>query len=274
MNESILTALMQMFAIAASLDPKDDSYDNVRGIVSSYLRQQLSQQYADKFLKLFDEYLAVQTGSVKNTSDSKQRKRNSSNFVKVLRICEEINETLQQHDKVIVVIRLLEFVGKEVTDKEIDFINTVADTFYIPETEYKALKAFVLYDVDKIADKSHLMYISSDPELPANLEGAKFMHEKNLRGSIRIIRMASTNMLFFKYVGDGESILLNNAPTNPGKTYLLGNGSVIKNSKISPIYFSNISSRFILDEQKARIEFCADNIEFHYPNSKNGILVL
>lgn len=271
MNESILTALMQMFAIAASLDPKDDSYDNVRGIVSSYLRQQLSQQYADKFLKLFDEYLAVQTGSVKNTSDSKQRKRNSSNFVKVLRICEEINETLQQHDKVIVVIRLLEFVGKEVTDKEIDFINTVADTFYIPETEYKALKAFVLYDVDKIADKSHLMYISSDPELPANLEGAKFMHEKNLRGSIRIIRMASTNMLFFKYVGDGESILLNNAPTNPGKTYLLGNGSVIKNSKISPIYFSNISSRFILDEQKARIEFCADNIEFHYPNSQNGI---
>ena len=83
--------------------------------------------------------------------------------------------------------------------------------------------------------------------------------------------MASTNMLFFKYVGDGESILLNNAPTNPGKTYLLGNGSVIKNSKISPIYFSNISNRFILDEQKARIEFCADNIEFHYPNSKNGI---
>ena len=212
---------MQMFAIAASLDPKDDSYDDVRGIVSSYLRQQLSQQYADKFLKLFDEYLAVQTGSARKNSDSKQRKRNSSNFVKVLKICEEINETLQQHDKVIVVIRLLEFVGKEVTDKELDFINTVAETFYIPYPEYKALRAFVLYDVDKIEDKSHLMYISSDTELPENLAGAKFMHEKNLRGSIRIIRMASTNMLFFKYVGDGESILLNNAPTNPGKTYLV-----------------------------------------------------
>ena len=46
---------MQMFAIAASLDPKDDSYDEVRGIVYSYLRQQLSQEYADKFLKLFNE---------------------------------------------------------------------------------------------------------------------------------------------------------------------------------------------------------------------------
>ncbi len=271
MNESILSALMQMFAIAATLDPNEDSLSDVRSIVSSYLKQQLSQQYVDKYLTLFDEYLAVQTGSVRNSSDSKQRKRNSSNFVKVLKICEEINETLQQHDKIIVVIRLLEFVGKEVTDKELDFINTVADTFNIPFQEYKDLRTFVLYDIETIEDKSHLMYISSDTELPPALVGSKFMHEKNLRGNIRIIRMTSTNMLFFKYVGDGESILLNNAPTTPGKTYLLGNGSVIKNSKISPIYFSNISSRFILDEQKARIEFCADNIEFRYPNSNNGI---
>ena len=64
---------------------------------------------------------------------------------------------------------------------------------------------------------------------------------------------------------------MNSSQVIPNRTYLLGNGTVIKNPKITPIYFSDISSRFILDEQKARLEFCADNIEFKYSNTENGI---
>lgn len=270
MNESILSALMQMFAIVASVDQDEVSVD-ARSIVESYLKLQLSQQFVDKYLKLYDEYLAAQCGAGRKNTDSKQRKRNSLNSVKVLKICEEINETLQQRDKVIVVIRLLEFVGKGITDKELDFINTVADTFNIPVQEYTDLKTFVISETDKIADKSHLMLISSDKELPQKLEGAKFIHEKNMHGVVEIIRMISTNMLFFKYHGGSESLYLNNSPIVPGRTYLLGNGAVIKNSKIASIYFSDISGRFILDEQKGRIEFCADNIEFKYGNTDNGI---
>lgn len=267
MNESILSALMQMFAIVATVNTGEMSED-ARTIVESYLKLQLSQELVDKYLKLFDEYFAVQSGSVKKNSE-KQRKRNSMNSVKVLKICNEINETLQQRDKVIVVIRLLEFVKNTVTDKELDFINTVAETFNILEQEYTDLKTFVLYSEEQIADKSQFMIIGSQ-EIPTELASAKFIFEKNLKGVIEIIRMKSTNLLFFKYKGD-DALYMNSSQVIPNRTYLLGNGTVIKNPKITPIYFSDISSRFILDEQKARLEFCADNIEFKYSNTENGI---
>ncbi|MBQ5404726.1 MAG: ATP-binding cassette domain-containing protein [Bacteroidales bacterium] len=267
MNESILSALMQMFAIVATVNTGEMS-DDARTIVESYLKLQLSQELVEKYLKLFDEYFAVQSGSVKKNSE-KQRKRNSMNSVKVLKICNEINETLQQRDKVIVVIRLLEFVKNTVTDKELDFINTVAETFNILEQEYTDLKTFVLYSEEQIADKSQFMIIGSQ-EIPTELASAKFLFEKNIKGVIEIIRMKSTNLLFFKYKGD-DALYMNSSQVIPNRTYLLGNGTVIKNPKITPIYFSDISSRFILDEQKARLEFCADNIEFKYSNTENGI---
>ncbi len=256
-----------MFAIVATVNTGEMS-DDARTIVESYLKLQLSQELVEKYLKLFDEYFAVQSGSVKKNSE-KQRKRNSMNSVKVLKICNEINETLQQRDKVIVVIRLLEFVKNTVTDKELDFINTVAETFNILEQEYTDLKTFVLYSEEQIADKSQFMIIGSQ-EIPTELASAKFLFEKNIKGVIEIIRMKSTNLLFFKYKGD-DALYMNSSQVIPNRTYLLGNGTVIKNPKITPIYFSDISSRFILDEQKARLEFCADNIEFKYSNTENGI---
>ncbi|MBR4265718.1 MAG: ATP-binding cassette domain-containing protein [Bacteroidales bacterium] len=269
MNESILSALMQMFAILATIN-KDEISSDSRTIVESYLRLQLSQQLVEKYLALFDEHLAKQSGSVKKNSDTKQQKRNSMNSVKVLKICNQINETLQQRDKVIVVIRLLEFVKDTITDKELDFINTVAETFNVPDQEYNDLKTFVLYSEADIVDKSQFMMIGSNKSVPPELASAKFIYEKNLCGVLEIIRMKSTNLLFFKYKGD-DSIYMNNSQILSERTYLLGTGTVIKNSKITPIYFSDISGRFILDDQKARLEFCADNIEFKYDNTENGI---
>ncbi len=258
---------MQMFAIAATFDQDTEVSAGSRTIVEAYLRLQLSQQLVDKYLKLFDEYYELH--SARKNSDSKQRKRNSLNSVKILKICDEINKTLQQHDKIIALIRLLEFVGRDANDKELDFINTVADTFNISSDEYSDLRTFVNYSENEIIDKSQFMVIGANPP-EGDLASCKFIQEKNLKGTIEIIRMKSVNLLFFKYRGEAN-VSLNSSAVVPGRTYMLGNGAVIKSSKITPIYFSDISGRFILDEQKSRLEFCAQNIEFYYNNSDNGI---
>ncbi|MCR4560555.1 MAG: ATP-binding cassette domain-containing protein [Bacteroidales bacterium] len=269
MNESILSALMQMFAIVATMKASDEMSEDSRTTVEAYLKLQLSQQLVDKYLKLFDEYYAIQSGAARKNSDAKQKKRNSMNSVKVLKICNEVNETLQQHDKIIVVIRLLEFVKSTVDEKDLDFINTVAETFNIPEQEYTDLKAFVLYSAKEITDKTQFMIVGSQP-VPLELATAKFIFEKNLKGLIEIIRMKSVNLLFFKYTGS-ETVYMNSSQVIPERTYLMGNGAVIKSAKITPVYFSDISGRFILDEQKSRLEFAVEDIEFRYGNSDNGI---
>ncbi|MCQ2974807.1 MAG: ATP-binding cassette domain-containing protein [Bacteroidales bacterium] len=269
MNESILKALMQMFAIVATVNSEGVSAD-ARKIVESYLKLQLSQPLVDSYLALFDKYLEEQSGSVRKHTDATQSKRNSRNSVKVLKICNEINEALQQYDKIIVVIRLLEFVSSSVTDKELDFIDTVADTFNIPIQEYNDLKSFVLFSVEKIEDKTQLMIYSSQERFTENYDSAKKVYEKNLRGHLNIFRIKSTNLTFLKYKGE-DDLYLNSSPIVSGRTYLFGNGAVVKSPKINPIYYSDVVGKFIQSEQSAKIVFRAKDIEFHYANSDNGI---
>lgn len=138
MSERILKALMQLFAIIC--DVEDISWRS-RDVVESFLKQQLSQDLVDEYLKIFDEYLEQQKG----TDSSKKRKRTAVNSVKVLRICTQINEELTQKQKIIVLLRLLEFIysGDIVTEQEKEFLITVAETFNVDIEEFELLEEFV-----------------------------------------------------------------------------------------------------------------------------------
>ena len=86
-----------------------------------------------KYLKIFDEFVDERHGT-KRKKDS-QKKRRSLNSVKVLRICTQINEELEQKQKVIVLVEVLGFIFADVnhTEKEIAFAETVSQTFNISE---------------------------------------------------------------------------------------------------------------------------------------------
>ena len=82
MSESILRALMQLFALVAKVEgvSKDG-----RSIVKLFLKQQLSADLVQDYLNIFEEYLELHQKN--STEDGKARKKTSVNSVKVLRIC-------------------------------------------------------------------------------------------------------------------------------------------------------------------------------------------
>jgi len=149
MNESILKALMRMFAIIANADGSDVS-DEAGKVVRSYLAALLNKEHTDIYLNLFNEYVKAHHHRKKDDS-RKLQKQTSLNSVKVLKICSEINEQLHQKEKVVVLIRLLEFVAENgvITEKELDFVKTVSDIFNIPEEEFKHLHDLNLGTDDK-----------------------------------------------------------------------------------------------------------------------------
>jgi hypothetical protein len=53
------------------------------------------------------------------------RKRTSLNSVKVLKICTQVNEELNQRQKFVVLVHLLEFISAndEVSEQEADFVS-------------------------------------------------------------------------------------------------------------------------------------------------------
>ncbi|MEX0596842.1 MAG: TerB family tellurite resistance protein, partial [Candidatus Paceibacterota bacterium] len=157
MSEQILKALMQLFAIIAR--PESNTEDR-RTVVESFLKRQLNQELVAEYLKVFDEFYSVYQEKQKETDQ--RRRRISASSVKVLKICSEINEELSQAQKIIVLIQLLEFVKSDnsvITDQEMEFLDTVAESFYIPLDEYKRMKEFVLFSFDELPDDEEIMII-------------------------------------------------------------------------------------------------------------------
>ena len=132
MSERILQALMQLFAIVAKVDINEDTdeikaHDSSKNIVELFLNQELNHELVEKYLSSFDEFIRIRHSS--NRKKDGKRKRTSVNSVKVLRICTHINEELEQRQKVIVLIRILEFIfaNKSESQDELEFAETVAE---------------------------------------------------------------------------------------------------------------------------------------------------
>jgi len=270
MSESILRALMQLFAIIASAT-KEGVNEKSRSLVESYLKMMLSSAQVTEYLFLFDKYVEERSGGVKKDDGKQERKRTSLNSVKVLRICEQINGELQQDQKLLVLLQLLEFIsfGEEITEKEIDFVKTVSDIFNIPEDEYFNCYSFTLDPkTENIPHKENVLLLDSKAESP--IEEVKHMKFKDLDGRVLVLHLPSINAYAFRYVGEtdlylnGHSIMLN-------RTYMLPKGSAIRSPRIGSIYYSDIVSKFINAMNAEKVVFTAKDVEFRFKGSSNGL---
>ncbi len=268
MSEKILEALMQLFAIIAK--PESLAADR-RAVVESFLSKQLNQELVAEFLEVYDMYFNKFT-----EEDGKKTKKASRilarRSVRVLKICTAINEELTQQQKVVVLIQLLEFIkadNEKVTEQELEFLFTVADTFNIAAEEYESIREFVLND-DKLIPSVHFLFVDDSKKGRGLPPGAKHIFRENLSGQIRVIHILSTNLYFVKYIGQGE-IYINGQLLEQYKSYPLNTGSSIRNQQIKPVYYSDIVSSFVGDRIKSKIVFEADHIGFKFPNGAIGL---
>src|ERR1051325_4559329 len=234
MSERILRALMQMFAIIA----KADGINNTgRQIVQSFLKQQLNLEQVETYLKIFDEYLE----SHQNASKRKEgaAKRTSLNSVKVLKICTQINQELEQPQKVIVLIRLLEFIysSNEISEQEYEFVITVAETFNIPNEEFLQLKHFVEDKSEVVPDSPHILVINNKEGGHNN--ASKHILCETLTDDVRIMQIDSVGMYALRIYGNIE-LQLNGQGISKERVHILTPGSSLRSSKVKPIYYSDI----------------------------------
>ena len=265
MSERILRALMQMFAIIAKVDGINNTG---RQIVQSFLKQQLNLEQVEIYLKIFDEYLE----SHQNASKRKEgaAKRTSLNSVKVLKICTQINQELEQPQKVIVLIRLLEFIysSDEISEQEFEFVNTVADTFNIPNEEFVLLKSFIEDSATVIPNSPHILVINDKPNGYGNL--SKHIYCEPMHEDVRIVQISSVSMYALRIYGKIE-LQLNGQGISRERVHIFTPGSSIRSSKIKPIYYSDVISRFLSDESMAKITFEVKNLEYKFKGGKLGL---
>ncbi len=267
MTESILKALLQLFAIIAKAE-HDHAAGPSREAVHRFLFRQFTPQVAAEHMLVFEHFVATFHSS--GGQSDRSRKRTSMNSVKVLKICTEVNEELNQRQKLIVLVYLLELVhaNGRAGEQEQDFVATVAETFNIAHAEYLRCDAFVSATTANKEDEADLLFMDAAPQ--AVLTKAKHLHAHGLKGEMRVLFIPSASLHLMRYHGEGE-VLLSGKRINPGQVYVLDNGASLRIPSGPPIYYSEILASFRKEDALGRIVFKADAIEYRFPNGRIGL---
>lgn len=270
MSEAILKALMQLFALIVDIDEIQEISVKERDIIRAFLSRQLNNELVERYMSVFEEYLHLYHEDRIDKGSIRERKRTALKAVKILSICEQINEELEQRQKIYVIILLIEYIayGIEIRETELDFLHTVASAFNIPEQEYQNILGFVVYFVKDIPQKENVLLINN--EKVSDIPGVNHVYNKNLLGEIAFLNITSVNTYVLRYHGK-DDLLLNGQHINTGLTYTFVHGSSIRGQIIDPIYYTDVAGTFSTLSITSNISLVARNVEFRFKNSENGL---
>lgn len=260
---------MLLFAyIAAS---KEQAEGNTMSIVEGFLRHEVSQDLVKEYMDFYEtnySQLKAKQAAAKNPM-----KFNSSASTKILSICEAINKELVQRQKVIILVRILEFIKSDnpdgISDIELEYVETISQKFNISSSEYRSLSDYIFSATNGITPESSNILIIDD-DYGFHHDKIKHIYKQGLIGQIIVFLIPSVNMYLFVFQGEKE-LIMNGQVLNPDRVHILSVGSSIRGGKIVPIYFSDIVSTYNYDRSKSRIIFEVDKLEYKFSNGSVGL---
>ena len=270
MSEPILKALIRLFALISDIHPDREISSRGRDVVRLFLSKHLNNEQVAKYLVMFDEYLRQYYPDVISKDSIRDRKRTSLTAMRILAICEKINEELEQKQKIYVLAQLMDFISfsAEITGKEMEFLETVATAFNIHQTEYNDILGFILEPHQVSIREERLLIIDSRDV--SDRQGVKHLINESLKGRLTFLNVASTNTLLMKFDGR-EDLLLNGQNIFPGQTYVFDHGSTIRGASLNAIYYNDVAEVFTGAEFKLRVALDAQDISLRFRNSDNGV---
>ncbi|HCX22449.1 MAG TPA: hypothetical protein DHN29_11070, partial [Cytophagales bacterium] len=132
MTESIINALVHLFAIIESVKEDHDVVDSGELVVKPYLSRLFNQEVTSEYLKLFYDYLSFyQESNAPSGDEEEQLGIDSTSILQVAKICNQLNKELLARERIIVFLQLLELINtdEKVIDREAEFISLVAMHF-------------------------------------------------------------------------------------------------------------------------------------------------
>jgi len=270
MSESILKALIRLFALISDIGDDREISSRGRDVVRLFLSKHLNHEQVLTYMEMFDEYLLLYHPDVISKGSIQDRKRTSLTAMRILAICEKINEELQQKQKIYVLVQLMDFISfsAEITEKELEFVETVSTAFNIHASEYEDILVFIFELHGKSIRKDRLLIIDSD-DRPGQ-KGIKHIYNENLKGRLLFLNVTSINTILMRYEGR-ENLYLNGQNIFPGQTYVFDHGSSIRGSMTHAIYYNDVDDLFTGEAFKLKVSLDARDISLKFINSENGI---
>ena len=270
MSERFLLKLIQLFSVASRFHLERK---RVNRIVRQFLEDQLSIQNPEKYLHQFEEYhdenLKAGTRKSNVLNEDRFSVRESSRMV---RLCSELNEELNLNQKInvlVVLISLLESDG-EINPTELEFLHSVAEVFNMNLEDFHQIYHFCLRQHGLVPDQKNVLVLTADPEL--KIRHGKLQFCMDLPGYIAILRLDHAGTYHIKTGNRSSS--LNGVPMLEEDVYDFRAGDLVKGGSASPIFYSDVISRFLEGKQKNQIRFEVSNLSYRFSNGRMGLHTL
>jgi ABC-type multidrug transport system ATPase subunit/uncharacterized tellurite resistance protein B-like protein len=251
MSEPVLKSIIQLMAISSTIDGAIS--DSEKGVIFEFIQDSMNEDYAKIYRSLFNEYAEIAlAGNVEATN-----------------ICNRINHELNQKQKIIVLIHLLELasVDGKIDDEEVRFVDSVAEAFNLDIHEYNILKAFVT-DEDALTLGLNNILVISKEKYDNKI---KHIYKPQLTAIVGILRIPSVEMYMLKYFSGDSNTFLNGLLLKDRHTYNFPPGSVIRNDVIGPVYYSDVVSNFFQENHTTKITFEAKHVYYTFTGGKIGL---
>lgn len=264
MSEEILNALIQLLAIIAKQD--DGVHIKELEFVESFLTQQLGHNAVQSYLTKFKT-----KAEIGEFAPLKKKKKLTpvKESVRTLGLCRKINKTLEQSQKIVVLVRLYEMVNtsRQFTEQRMAIIDTVAEVFNVTKEEYADIRDFVIETDVKKLDRNSILIIDDEE---VQCEHCLSIKTEHIDGKLFVLRIAGSELYFIRYTGK-ETIQLNGLPISNNRIYLYATGSTLKLPKGKPIYYSDVVAKFLSDVNFSRLSFDVENVHYKFPTGDIGL---
>ncbi|MDK2977741.1 MAG: hypothetical protein PWP52_455 [Bacteroidales bacterium] len=268
MNKLLLESLVRLFAYIAALHPSL-YIDNVKLFIQSFLRKEFSADILNDYLIFFNNYYDEYKSNRMHTGEN-----DLSKFIQQ-HISELVNE-LYISDRFLFLIRLLFFqkflfkyqnITNESAPQSIDSITReISRALNIQEADYRNCKSFIFEKLYDIKHKDNLLVVGRK-----NLAktGIHFIERSQLKGNIYFLKISGANIFLFYYKGS-DTITIDDFNIFPENIYIFHLGSKIDGETIEPLYYNEVAREYE-SESNISVQLKAQEIEFTFPRSNNGI---
>jgi len=277
MRESVLLALIHIFAIVSTINPGGIS-SRGKKILRSYLRRYLNRELEEEYYALFENNLEFYSNELKSVDKAELADEDSLITFQITNICRQIKKGLFLEERMIVFLQLLEFAFEDglISEQEKTIIDIVSRTFNISKKEYDNACAFMIgRSYDEVTPDCILVIESDNPKYWAtknykNYDNWRHIRIKGFKGFLFVLHIESTGSLILTYDGT-LTLYFKGRDIIACRAYLLDRGVNIKGQGIEPIYYSKIYKKFVSRKFPETIIFEGRDIEFLFKNSDNGV---
>ncbi|RKD86547.1 ATP-binding cassette domain-containing protein [Mangrovibacterium diazotrophicum] len=269
MYEGIIETLVKLFAIIT--DYRNRLSSENMALVESYLKENFNRELVDKYLTMYRDFVTYY--HVDHREFFYKDEGEGERFINkkyLTHICTDISFNYDLNVRFMIVTQLFNFINKAkgLNIEDLKMVHIVAMGLNINPKEYDNFYRFALFSISKVKEKSWLFVVNGTEEYEH--KEVKHLYRENQKVDIEFIRIPSINTLFFKYTGP-RNLYLNGHRLVNQRLYIFPPGGVLKTSRIIPIYYSTVMTRFIQNVGKPMIVFNAEAVEYRFNKRVYGL---